>query len=94
MTGRVVATFAPPTPIWPDPDWAFSPDGKTLALWFRRGTNSYRDGDEEPFDRPQTVELWDVPDGPTREFVLELHRRIGAGHPIGSAGNGAGVTSD
>jgi WD40 repeat protein len=63
-TARVGATIRPPEHIWPDPDWSFSTDGKTLAVSYVPGSNVYSPGssdDPEVNPRPTTVELWDVP---------------------------------
>jgi len=59
-TGREAAMIPIPVPVWPEPDWTFSPDGKMMAIWYNRGTNVVLN-DESPSDRPQTVELWDIP---------------------------------
>jgi WD40 repeat protein len=55
-TARLRATIRPPDPIWQDPHWMFSPDGKMLAVWYTNGTST----DPDIFDRPVTIELWDV----------------------------------
>jgi WD40 repeat protein len=59
-SGREAAMIPIPAPVWPEPDWTFSPDGKMMAVWYNRGTNVVLN-DDSPSDRPQTVELWDIP---------------------------------
>ena len=59
-TGREDLAITFPTPILPDPGWKFSPDGKSLAVWYNRG-DSLVINDENPSDRPHTVEIWDLP---------------------------------
>ncbi|WP_406694292.1 WD40 repeat domain-containing protein [Singulisphaera sp. Ch08] len=41
--------------------WNFSPDGKSLALYYRTGSNISRPGEPEPSDRPLNVEIWELP---------------------------------
>ena len=55
-TARLRATIRPPDPIWQDPHWMFSPNGKMLAVWYTKGTST----DPDISDRPVTIELWDV----------------------------------
>jgi WD40 repeat protein len=59
-TSRVVATIPAPGESWGDCGWKFSPDGKSLAIYYRTGSNVSRPGDPDPFDRPMTVELWEI----------------------------------
>jgi WD40 repeat protein len=59
-TGREDLAINFPTPIVPDPGWRFSPDGKALAVWYNRGDSVVVDN-KRPSDRPQTVEIWDLP---------------------------------
>jgi len=56
-TARPRASIRLPHPIWQIPHWRFSPDGETLAVWYKKGTGS----DPGISDRPSTIELWDVP---------------------------------
>ena len=38
----------------------FSPDGKSLAVFYRTGSNVALEGDPDPFDRPMTLEIWEI----------------------------------
>ena len=60
-TARGVTMLPSPGETWGNYDWIFSPDGNTLAVYYRTGSNAYRDGDPEPSDRPLNVEIWELP---------------------------------
>jgi hypothetical protein len=60
-TARVVVTIPSPGQTWGNYGWTFSPDGTTLAVYYRTGSNVTRAGDPDPTDRPMNVELWEVP---------------------------------
>jgi WD40 repeat protein len=60
VTVRVVATIPAPEQIWGNPGWKFSPDGKSLAVYYRTGSNVSRPGEPDPSDRPMTLELWEI----------------------------------
>ena len=59
-TVRVLATVPSPGQTWGNYDFLFSPDGKSLAVFYRTGSNSYRPGDPDPGDRPMDVEVWEI----------------------------------
>jgi hypothetical protein len=61
-TGQEVVTIPIPVPVWPEPDWLFSSDGRAVALWYGRGPGQVRDGDD-PDDRPKTVAIWEIAPG-------------------------------
>ena len=66
-TARVVATIPSPGQTWGNYGWKFSPDGSTVAVRYRTGSNVSRPGDPDPSDRPMSLELWEIrPDGDRR----------------------------
>lgn len=58
---RVTATIPSPDQIWGGFQWKFSPDGNSLAVTYRTGSNIYRPGEPSPSDRPMNVEIWELP---------------------------------
>jgi hypothetical protein len=60
-TARVLVTIPSPGPTWGNYGWKFSPDGNTLAVYYRTGSNIYGPGDPDPSDRPMNVEIWEIP---------------------------------
>src|SRR5262249_45517152 len=60
-TARVLVTISSPGPTWGNYGWRFSPDGKTLAVYYRTGSTVSRLEDPDPFDRPMNVEIWEIP---------------------------------
>jgi len=60
-TARVPATIPSPGQTWGNYGWKFSPDGKSLAVDYRTGSNAYRPGDPDPLDRPMNVDIWELP---------------------------------
>ncbi|AMV41001.1 WD40 repeat domain-containing protein [Planctomyces sp. SH-PL62] len=60
-TARVHVEIPSTGPNWGNYGWTFSPDGMTLAVFYRTGSNSYRPGDPEPSDRPMNAEVWAIP---------------------------------
>lgn len=60
-TGRPALTVPSPGPSWGNYDWHFSPDGNSLAVYYRTGSNSSRQGEPDPTDRPMNVEIWEIP---------------------------------
>jgi WD40 repeat protein len=56
-TGRTALAIPLPAPIRQDLRWVFSPDGQTLAVHYEKTAGPA----PEVGDRPQTVDLWDVP---------------------------------
>ncbi len=61
-TARVIATIPSPGQSWGNYGWKFSPDGKSLAVFYRTGSNVALEGDPDPFDRPMTLEIWEIRD--------------------------------
>lgn len=59
-TARVLVTIPSPGPTWGNYGWTFSPDAKTLAVYYRTGSNTSRLGDPDPFDQPMNVEIWEI----------------------------------
>jgi WD40 repeat protein len=59
-TARVLATIPSPGETWGNYGWKFTPDGKSLAIRYRTGSNVSKRGDPSPSDRPMTLELWDI----------------------------------
>jgi hypothetical protein len=55
-TGTVVRAIPTPGSLW-NARWRFSPDSRALAVWYKKG----RSTDPNIFERPMTVDLWDVP---------------------------------
>jgi hypothetical protein len=55
-TGTVVRAIPTPGSLW-NARWRFSPEGRALAVWYKKG----RSTDPNIFERPMTVDLWDVP---------------------------------
>ena len=60
-TARVLVTIPSPGPTWGNYGWKFSPDGNTLAVYYRTGSNIYGPGDPDPSERPLNVEIWEIP---------------------------------
>lgn len=60
-TAKVRCTIPSPGWTWGNYGWKFSPDGNTLAVCYRTGSNRSRPGEPEPFDLPMTLELWEIP---------------------------------
>jgi hypothetical protein len=60
-TARLMYTIPAPGQTWGNYGWRFSPDGNTLAVYYRTGTNAYRQGEPDPSDRPMTVDIWELP---------------------------------
>jgi WD40 repeat protein len=56
QTGQMVFTVPLPEPVWGDPRWKLSPDGRTLAVAYTIGTGS----DPDILERPRTIDLWDI----------------------------------
>jgi WD40 repeat protein len=59
-TARVLATVPSPGQTWGNYGLTFSADGKSLAVYYRTGSNSSRPGDPDPGDRPMNVEVWEI----------------------------------
>jgi hypothetical protein len=57
---RVVATIPSPGPTWGNYGWKFSPDGSTVAVRYRTGSNVSRPGAPDPLERPMSLELWEI----------------------------------
>jgi hypothetical protein len=62
-TAHVMVTIPSPGQTWGNYGWKFSPDGKSLAVYYRTGSNASREGDPDPIDRPMTLELWEIQPG-------------------------------
>jgi hypothetical protein len=60
-TARVEATIASPGQTWGNYGWKFSPDGKSLAVYYRTGSNVSGPGDPDPSDRPMNLDIWELP---------------------------------
>ena len=60
-TARLRLTIPSPGQTWGNYGWKFAPDGKSLAVYYRTGSNVGSLGDPDPSDRPMTVEIWEVP---------------------------------
>jgi WD40 repeat protein len=60
-TAQMSATIPSPGQTWGNYAWKFSPDGKSLAVYYRTGSNLSRPGDPDPSDRPLNVEIWELP---------------------------------
>ena len=59
-TARVMVTIPSPGGTWGNHGWKFSPDGKSLAVYYHTGSNVSRPGDPNPSDRPMTLEIWEI----------------------------------
>jgi hypothetical protein len=59
-TARPLATIPSPGQSWGNHGWKFSPDGKSLAVSYRTGSNEFRPGEPDPSDRPMTLEIWEL----------------------------------
>jgi WD40 repeat protein len=59
-TARVAATVRSPGQTWGNWGWMFSPDGASLAVYYRTGSNVHGPGEPEPNDRPMNVEVWEL----------------------------------
>jgi hypothetical protein len=59
-TARVAATVPSPGQTWGNWGWMFSPDGASLAVYYRTGSNVHEPGEPEPTDRPMNVEVWEL----------------------------------
>jgi hypothetical protein len=55
-----MATIPSPGPTWGNYGWKFSPDGKSLAVHYRTGSNVSLLGDPDPSDRPMNLEIWEI----------------------------------
>jgi hypothetical protein len=60
-TARVVTTVPSPGQTWGNFGWTLSPDGRSLAMYYRTGSNVYRPGEPDPSDRPMSVDVWEIP---------------------------------
>jgi len=60
-TARVLVTIPSPGPTWGNYGFKFSPDGNSLAIYYRTGSNISRLGDPDPAFRPMNVEIWEIP---------------------------------
>jgi WD40 repeat protein len=60
-TARVLVTIPSPGQTWGNYGWKFSPDGKSLAVYYRTGSNVQGPGDPDPSDRPMNLEIWELP---------------------------------
>jgi hypothetical protein len=56
QTGTVVRAIPTPGSLW-NAHWRFSPDSRSLAVWYKKGKSA----DPDIFERPMTVDLWEVP---------------------------------
>ncbi len=59
-TARLLVTVPSPGQTWGNYGWKFSPDGTSLAVYYRTGSNVSRPGDPDPSDRPMNLELWEI----------------------------------
>jgi hypothetical protein len=59
-TAWVAATVSSPGRTWGNWGWTFSPDGKSLAVFYRTGSNVHQPGEPEPNDRPMNAEVWEI----------------------------------
>jgi WD40 repeat protein len=59
-TARVLATVPSPGQTWGNHGLTFSADGRSLAVYYRTGSNVSRPGDPDPSDRPMNIEVWEV----------------------------------
>jgi hypothetical protein len=55
--GRIRLTIPTPEPIWGDPRWTFSPDGRSIAVSYLKGKNT----DPGITERAHSIDLWDLP---------------------------------
>lgn len=60
-TAQVAATIPSPGQTWGNYGWKFSPDSKSLAVYYRTGSGSSRPGEPDPSARPMNVEIWELP---------------------------------
>lgn len=58
-TGRLQSTIPLDRKTWGSCGWKHAPDGRSLAVIYRTGSNVVRAGEEDPSERPLTVEVWD-----------------------------------
>ncbi len=59
--GRVLVTIPTAEETWGNYGWKFSPDGRSIAVYYRTGSNVSRPGDPDPTDRPMSVDVWALP---------------------------------
>jgi WD40 repeat protein len=59
-TARLLTTVPSPGQTWGNYGLTFSPDGKSLAVHYRTGSNIFREGEPDPSDRPMNVEVWEI----------------------------------
>jgi len=59
-SASLLATIPSPGQTWGNYGWTSSPDGKSLAVHYRTGTNEQLPGEDDPLERPMQVDVWEI----------------------------------